>query len=92
MSKSRIPHNMATLVLALGTVFASLAVTSLAVAGQAEAKEITLLNVSYDPTRELYRDYNQAFAKHYLAKTGDTVKSNNHTAARAVSRALLSMA
>jgi sulfate/thiosulfate-binding protein len=30
----------------------------------------TLLNVSYDPTRELYEDYNAAFAKHWKAKTG----------------------
>lgn len=37
------------------------------------AKNIELLNVSYDPTRELYVDYNAAFAKYWLAKTGDTV-------------------
>ncbi|HSW05526.1 sulfate ABC transporter substrate-binding protein [Aquabacterium sp.] len=37
------------------------------------AKDITLLNVSYDPTRELYQEYNAAFAKHWKAKTGDTV-------------------
>lgn len=36
--------------------------------------EITLLNVSYDPTRELYREYNAAFAKYWKAKTGQTVK------------------
>src|SRR5277367_6064252 len=29
------------------------------------AKDLTLLNVSYDPTRELYQDYNAAFAKHW---------------------------
>ena len=40
------------------------------------AKEITLLNVSYDPTRELYVDYNAAFNKYWQAKTGDTVKVN----------------
>ena len=33
----------------------------------------TLLNVSYDPTRELYEDYNAAFAKYWKAKTGDDV-------------------
>ena len=33
----------------------------------------TLLNVSYDPTRELYGDYNAAFAKHWKAKTGQDV-------------------
>jgi len=38
------------------------------------AAEVSLLNVSYDPTRELYQDYNAAFAKHWKAKTGDDVK------------------
>jgi sulfate/thiosulfate-binding protein len=33
-----------------------------------------LLNVSYDPTREFYKDFNAAFAKEWLAKTGQTVK------------------
>jgi sulfate transport system substrate-binding protein len=37
------------------------------------AKTIQLLNVSYDPTRELYQDYNAAFASYWKAKTGDTV-------------------
>jgi sulfate/thiosulfate transport system substrate-binding protein len=36
----------------------------------------TLLNVSYDPTRELYVDYNAAFAKYWKAKTGQDVKFN----------------
>ena len=44
-----------------------------AAAGLAAAKDITLLNVSYDPTRELYQDYNAAFAKYWQAKTGDKV-------------------
>jgi sulfate transport system substrate-binding protein len=39
----------------------------------ASAKEIKLLNVSYDPTRELYQEYNAAFAKYWKAKTGDDV-------------------
>jgi sulfate transport system substrate-binding protein len=39
----------------------------------ASAKDITLLNVSYDPTRELYQEYNVAFSKYWQAKTGDTV-------------------
>jgi sulfate transport system substrate-binding protein len=42
-------------------------------AGAAAAKEVSLLNVSYDPTRELYQDYNKAFAAYWKAKTGDTV-------------------
>ena len=37
------------------------------------AADISLLNVSYDPTRELYQDFNAAFAKQWKAKTGDTV-------------------
>jgi sulfate transport system substrate-binding protein len=53
------------------TFLTILAVSSLAaVAG---AKEIELLNVSYDPTRELYQEYNTAFAKYWKAKTGDDV-------------------
>ncbi len=39
----------------------------------AAARKITLLNVSYDPTRELYEEYNAAFAKHWEGKTGDKV-------------------
>jgi sulfate/thiosulfate-binding protein len=39
----------------------------------ASAADVTLLNVSYDPTRELYQDYNAAFAKYWQAKTGDKV-------------------
>src|SRR5271155_3459752 len=39
----------------------------------ANAKEVKLLNVSYDPTRELYTEYNAAFAKYWKAKSGDDV-------------------
>ena len=35
----------------------------------AQAAEVKLLNVSYDPTRELYKDYNTVFAKYWKAKT-----------------------
>lgn len=37
------------------------------------AKDLKLLNVSYDPTREFYHEFNAAFAKYWAAKTGDTV-------------------
>ena len=37
------------------------------------AREIKLLNVSYDPTRELYQEFNAAFAKYWKEKTGDAV-------------------
>ena len=43
-------------------------------ASSAYASEISLLNVSYDPTRELYQDINQAFAVQWKQKTGDDVK------------------
>ena len=39
----------------------------------AQSGPVSLLNVSYDPTRELYQDFNQAFAKYWKAKTGQTV-------------------
>jgi len=41
--------------------------------GAAIARDVTLLNVSYDPTREFYQEYNAAFAKYWKAKTGDIV-------------------
>ena len=40
----------------------------------ASARDITLLNVSYDPTRELYQAYDAAFANYWQAKTGDKVQ------------------
>jgi sulfate/thiosulfate-binding protein len=45
----------------------------LSIAVSAAAKEVKLLNVSYDPTRELYAEYNTAFAKYWKAKSGDDV-------------------
>jgi sulfate/thiosulfate-binding protein len=51
----------------------------LALAGwqMAQAQEaVTLLNVSYDPTRELYQAFNAAFAQHWKDKTGQTVSIN----------------
>ncbi len=46
---------------------------ALALVAVVSGKEIKLLNVSYDPTRELYQEYNAAFAKFWKAKTGDDV-------------------
>jgi sulfate transport system substrate-binding protein len=57
---------------ALGLAMASI----IAISAPAQAKQITLLNVSYDPTRELYVDFNAAFARYWKAKTGDDVKVN----------------
>ena len=51
-----------------------LALGALAMAAlMAQARDITLLNVSYDPTRELFREVNEAFAKDWLARTGERV-------------------
>ena len=46
-----------------------LTVFSIFLAGEARAQK-TLLNVSYDPTREFYADYNAAFAKYWKVKAG----------------------
>ena len=52
----------------------SIALIGLAVAGPAaHAAEVNLLNVSYDPTRELYEEYNKSFAAYWQKKTGDKV-------------------
>jgi sulfate/thiosulfate transport system substrate-binding protein len=45
----------------------------LALGARVRAQDQTILNVSYDPTRELYQDYNAVFAKYWKAKTGQTV-------------------
>ena len=46
----------------------------LGLATAAQAAELpSLLNVSYDPTRELYQEYNAAFIKHWKEKTGNTI-------------------
>ncbi len=52
------------------TVITVLAITTLSV----NAADVSILNASYDPTRELYQEYNEAFAKYWKAKTGDNVK------------------
>jgi len=55
-----------------------------------EAAEVRLLNVSYDPTRELYEAVNAAFAKHWKAKTGqDVVVRQSHGGSGKQARAVL---
>ena len=49
----------------------------LALSFAAQAAEQNLLNVSYDPTRELYQAINTAFAADWKAKSGDTVHSRS---------------
>jgi sulfate/thiosulfate-binding protein len=56
----------------------------------AHAADISLLNVSYDPTRELYQEFNAAFAKHWKAKTGDNVTiKQSHGGAGKQARAVI---
>ncbi len=55
------------------TLFAATALSGLAPAAPASAQNISLLNVSYDPTREFYAEFNKAFAAKYKADTGKTV-------------------
>ncbi|MDT7838161.1 sulfate ABC transporter substrate-binding protein [Aquabacterium sp. OR-4] len=54
-------------------IAATLAAVAATTTAPALAKDLTLLNVSYDPTRELYQDFNKAFAAHWKARTGDNV-------------------
>jgi sulfate transport system substrate-binding protein len=64
--------------------------TSFALAPPSQAANVTLLNVSYDPTRELYEDYNKAFAAYWKTKTGDTVTINqSHGGSGAQARAVI---
>jgi len=46
----------------------------LSLATPAHANEVTLLNVSYDPTRELYQDFNKVFGEHWKKTAGQDVK------------------
>ncbi len=57
---------------------------------RAAAADVTLLNVSYDPTRELYRDVNRAFIAAWQAKTGQRITiSQSHNGSGASARAVL---
>ncbi|MGR6757056.1 sulfate ABC transporter substrate-binding protein [Aeromonas veronii] len=68
----------------------ALTLLSLLAFGQANAAEIRLLNVSYDPTRELFQEYNAAFAKEWKAKTGDdVVVSQSHGGSGKQARAVV---
>lgn len=63
---------------------------ALLLSASVHAAEVTLLNVSYDPTRELYQDYNAAFSKYWQAKTGDKVTiKQSHGGAGKQARAVI---
>lgn len=69
---------------------AALMGAALLLSSVALAKDINLLNVSYDPTRELYREFNAAFSAHWKEKTGDNVKiDQSHGGSGGQSRAVL---
>jgi sulfate transport system substrate-binding protein len=54
------------------------------------AAEYTLTNASYDPTRELYAEFNKVFAEHYKKTTGDTVKiKQTHAGSSKQARAVI---
>ena len=68
----------------------ALTVLSLLALGQVQAAKVRLLNVSYDPTRELFQEYNSAFAKEWKAKTGDdVVVSQSHGGSGKQARAVV---
>jgi sulfate/thiosulfate transport system substrate-binding protein len=58
----------------VGTVSRCLAAAALALAWMTANAAEDLLNVSYDATREFYEDYNRAFSRYWLAKTGEEVR------------------
>jgi sulfate/thiosulfate-binding protein len=61
-----------------------------ALAVTASAADVTLLNVSYDPTRELYQEFNAAFAKQWQAGTGKSVEvQQSHGGSSKQGRAVL---
>src|SRR5688572_13977149 len=65
-------------------------VLSAMLVGSAHAADVTLVNVSYDPTRELYRDYSAYFAKVWKEKTGKMVEiSNSHGGSGAQVRSVI---
>ncbi|MCC6301261.1 MAG: sulfate ABC transporter substrate-binding protein [Gammaproteobacteria bacterium] len=71
------------------TVIAGIALAT-GVSAAALAKDIKLLNVSYDPTRELYADFNKAFTQYWKDKTGDNVLVNqSHGGAGKQARAVI---
>ncbi len=78
MKLNRLTLTLTALALALVTSTAAL------------AADVTLLNVSYDPTRELYTDFNKSFADYWKKKTGDTVTiKQSHGGAGKQARAVI---
>ena len=74
----------------LTSLVAAFLVSVAALSGVASAKDVTLLNVSYDPTRELYKEINAAFSKEWKAKTGDNLTiQQSHAGSGGQARAVI---
>lgn len=72
------------------TRFALVAAALIALTGPAFAQNLSLLNVSYDPTRELYAEFNKAFIVAYQKETGKKVElKQSHGGAGAQARAVM---
>ena len=71
------------------TIFVA-AVLAVSAASNVQAADVKLLNVSNDPTRELFKEINPVFAKYWKAKTGDTVEINqSHAGSGKQARAVI---
>src|SRR6202012_2469657 len=71
-------------------LYTLIAAATLLISGGAQAADVHLLNVSYDPTRELYKAINPLFAADWKAKTGDTVTIDmSHGGSGGQSRAVI---
>ena len=71
-------------------VGAAVAAAALLAASAAAAAPVTILNVSYDPTREFYQEFNAAFIKHWKATTGqDVVVNQSHGGSGKQARAVI---
>jgi sulfate/thiosulfate transport system substrate-binding protein len=86
MLRDRFSRSAGALLRYATLAFAIAVVAIFANVGRASAKDLTLLNASYDPTRELYHEFNDVFARHWQQTTGDTVtirQSNGGSGAQA---------
>jgi sulfate/thiosulfate transport system substrate-binding protein len=83
--------NVKRILLALGVSALSLSMIGSHAYGEPpQVKSATLLNVSYDPTRELYVDFNKAFAAYWKGKTGQVVQvKQSHAGSGAQARAVI---
>src|SRR6185312_15804575 len=74
----------------LRSVAFALGLSAFGLVGGAQAADISILNVSYDPTRELYKAYDEAFAAYWKDKTGDNVTiEQSHGGSGAQARAVI---